>query len=360
MCNRFLSGRISSMSSAFNPRSAADSGPTIAKSSSVTAAGAAALAQIRPFSDFPSGSMIASSPSSVLCRGPSHFLAYPSSSGRLSSSRRERTFARRLAARFHRAPQARPPDPGRRRGTRNHRPAARNRLSDTNRKRRFLTWPVQRFWTGDYSLLYSHMLLGAAGFVLLICCANVASLQLARSTLRGREMAIRAAMGARPARVIRQLITESLLIAGLGAAVGLLVSNWALHIVKAGVPGEMRQYMPGWADIGLSGRALLFALAVTLLSGIVAGLAPALRSGRASLTDSLKDGGIAVSSGRGRRRLRGVLVVAEIALATVLVLGAGLMVRSFRESLNGRTRMEPATLLTLRLSRAMPGSMTKS
>ena len=221
---------------------------------------------------------------------------------------------------------------------------------DTHKNRRFLAWPVQRFWTNDYSLQFSRMLFGAAFFVLLICCANVANLQLARSTSRGRELAIRVALGAGRIRVIRQLITESLLLAGLGAAVGLLASDWALHIIKAGVPGEMRQYMPGWADMGLNPRALLFALLATLLSGVVAGLAPALRSSRPDLAESLKDGGIAASSGRGRRRIRGVLVVAEIALATVLVLGAGLMVRGFRAGLDVGARMEPATLLTLHLS----------
>ena len=221
---------------------------------------------------------------------------------------------------------------------------------DSNKNRRFMAWPVQRFWTGDYAAQYSRMLLGAAIFVLLICCANVANLQFARMARRGREIAIRAAIGAGRMRVIRQLLTESLLLAGLGAVVGLQISGWALHIIKAAVPGEMRQYMPGWAEIGLDSRALWFAMAVALLSGVLAGLAPALRSARFDLAESLKEGGGGAPAGRGKQRIRNLLVTAEIALATVLLLGAGLMVRSFRTSIGGGEVLEPDSLLTLRVS----------
>jgi hypothetical protein len=156
-----------------------------------------------------------------------------------------------------------------------------NQHPDSNKNRRFLAWPVQRFWTGDYARQYSQMLLGAAIFVLLICSANVANLQFARSSRRGREIAIRAAIGAGRLRVIRQLITESLLLAGLGAALGLLVSTCSPHIIKAGVPVEMRQYMPGWEDIGLNLRALLFALTATLVSSL-----SSLRAGRFRSSDT--------------------------------------------------------------------------
>jgi putative ABC transport system permease protein len=219
-----------------------------------------------------------------------------------------------------------------------------------DKNRRFMAWPVQRFWTGDYAAQISQMLLGAAIFVLLICCVNVGNLQFARVSRRGREIAIRAAIGAGRVRVIRQLLTEVLLLAGLGAVVGLQISGWVLHIIKAGVPAEMRQYMPGWAEIGLNERALVFALLATLLCGAVAGLAPALRSARRDLADSLKDGGFAASAGRGRQRLRSALVAGEIAMATVLLLGAGLMVRGFRGLIDSGAALEPDSLLTLRVS----------
>jgi predicted permease len=220
----------------------------------------------------------------------------------------------------------------------------------SNRNRRFQAWPVQRFWTGDYAAQYSQMLLGAAIFVLLICCANVANLQFARSSGRSREIAIRAAVGAGRSRVLRQLITESLLLAGLGAIAGVQVSGWALQVIKAGVPAAMRQYMPGWADIGLNPRALLFALGATLISGVIAGLAPALQSSRSNLTECLKEAGSAASAGRGRRGIRSFLVAGEIALATALVIGAGMMVQSFRANLDSGAAMDPDSLLTLRLS----------
>ncbi|HEY3837078.1 MAG TPA: ABC transporter permease, partial [Bryobacteraceae bacterium] len=221
---------------------------------------------------------------------------------------------------------------------------------DSNKGRRFMAWPVQRFWTGDYAEQYSRMLLGAAIFVLLICCANVANLQFARVSRRRREIAIRSAIGAGRLRVIRQLLTESLLLTGLGAIAGLQVSEWALHVIKAGVPAEMRQYMPGWSEIGLDARALLFALIATALTGVMAGLAPSLRSGRPDIGHSLKEGGSVASSGPDRQRVRRLLVAGEIALATVLLLGAGLMVRSFRSSIAGGVALEPDSLLTLRVS----------
>jgi putative ABC transport system permease protein len=203
---------------------------------------------------------------------------------------------------------------------------------------------------GDYVAQQVRMLLGAALFVLLIACANVANLQFARGTARWREIAVRISLGAGRGRLLRQLITESMVLAAAGGAAGLFFAQWGLRLIKAGVPSEMRQYMAGWEAIGLNASALAVTLAAAILSGIVAGLAPAWRCSRPNLTESLKEGGSGSSSGRGRHRLRTVLVAGEIALATILLVGAGLMVHTFRASLSAGRDLEPATLLTFRLA----------
>jgi putative ABC transport system permease protein len=213
-----------------------------------------------------------------------------------------------------------------------------------------MAWPVHRYLMGDYVAQQVRMLLGAALFVLLIACANVANLQFARGTARWREVAVRISLGAGRRRVVRQLIAESLVLAVTGGAAGLLFAAWGLRLIKAGVPAEMRQYMAGWEDIGLNASALAVTLAAAVLSGILAGLAPAWRCSRPNLTESLKEGGSGSSSGRGRHRLRTVLVACEVALATILLVGAGLMVRTFRASLSAGRNLEPTTLLTFRLA----------
>ena len=220
---------------------------------------------------------------------------------------------------------------------------------DSNRDRRFVAWPMHRYMGGDYIPVYEAMLFGAALFVLLIACANVANLQFARGMGRWREVAVRAALGAGRRRIVRQLVTESLLIALAAAVFGLLAARFGLQAIKAGIPAEMRRYMTGWEDIGLSLRALAVAFAAAAASGILAGLAPAWRCSRPNLIDSLKEGGRA---GLGRRasRLRNLLVTAEMALAVVLLTGSGLMVRSFYGMVAGRASFDPSHLLTLRLN----------
>jgi putative ABC transport system permease protein len=145
------------------------------------------------------------------------------------------------------------------------------------------------------------------------------------------------------------MLTESVVLASVGAVLGLAVAKWMLVVLKAGVPAEMRHYMAGWEDIGLSGHALGFALAAALGSGIVAGAAPALRCLKVNLTDSLKEGGPGLSA-VGRSRWRSVLVAGEIALATVLLTGSVLMVRGFRALAAGGTELHPTTILTMRLA----------
>jgi len=168
------------------------------------------------------------------------------------------------------------------------------------------------------------LLLGAAGFVLLIACANVANLLLARGAARQKEFAIRAALGAVRARLVRQLITESVSLAVLGGVGGMFVAWWGVDTVLAFGPGNL----PKQAEIGFDGRVLVFALAVSVLTALIFGLAPALRFSKPDLQETLKEGGRA-GDGSAPHRLRNVLVVSEIALALTLLIGAGLLVRSF-------------------------------
>jgi putative ABC transport system permease protein len=221
---------------------------------------------------------------------------------------------------------------------------------ETNKNRRFMVWPALKFLTDPMTRQYLIMTLGSALFVLLIACVNVANLQFARATGRLREVAVRTALGAGRGRIIAQLLTESALLSLMGAAFGLAVAKWGVDVMKAGMPPEIERYILGWKDIQLDSRALLFTLAAAILSGILAGLTPAWQSSRPNLTGALKEGGRGTSSGRGRHRLRNILVGAEIALAVVLLVGAGLMVRGFRTLLDYGARLEPSTLLTMRLA----------
>jgi len=188
------------------------------------------------------------------------------------------------------------------------------------------------------------ILLGTVALVLLIACANVANLLLARAATRNREMAIRTALGAGRARLLRQLLTESVLLAVAGAALGLVLAAWAIDALVGLAPVGT----PHLVDVGLDARVLLFTVALALGTGLAFGLMPALSASRPDLHDSLKDGTRGTSAARGR--LRKALVIAEVALSMVLLVGTGLMVRSFMRLRGVDPGFEPERALTLSVS----------
>jgi len=190
------------------------------------------------------------------------------------------------------------------------------------------------------------VLLGAVAFVLLIGCANVANLLLARAASRKKEIAVRTALGASRPRVIRQLFVESMLLGICGGAVGVLLAGWGLRAIKAVIPEKF----PRVGYIGIDGWVLGFATVVAFATSIIFGLAPALQTSKSDLTESLKEGSRGSAEGLGHSRLRGLLVVSEIALSVVLLAGAGLMIRSFLRLENTSLGFNPDHVLTMELS----------
>lgn len=185
------------------------------------------------------------------------------------------------------------------------------------------------------------ILLGAVSFVLLIACANVANLLLARATARQKEIAIRTALGAARWRIIRQLLTESFLLAGAGAALGLLLAYWTMDLARVYASAHIATLRP----VAIDGWVLAFTIAVSLVTGLLFGMAPAYQSARSEVNESLKDGSRA-SSGRARNRFRNALVVFESALAIVLLAGACLLLRSFFQLRNTDKGFQPEGALT--------------
>jgi putative ABC transport system permease protein len=194
-------------------------------------------------------------------------------------------------------------------------------------------------------------MMGAVSFVLLIACANVASLMLARAGARQREIAVRAALGAGRGRIVRQLLTESVIVALMAGALGVLVASWGLDLIDASIPpGDQVPYFIYWS---IDRPTLIFTLAVSFATGILFGLAPALQAARGGLQAALNEGGRGGALGGRRSRLRSVLVVGEVALSLVLLVGAALFTRSFLNIQRASGGFDTAPLMTMRFY--MPG-----
>ncbi len=194
----------------------------------------------------------------------------------------------------------------------------------TNANKSLFLTPLQERLIGNVRLTLLT-LLGAVGCVLLIACANVANLLLARASARGREIAVRSALGASRGRVVRQLLTESLALASIGASGGMLLAKGGMKLLVA----ISADYLPRADEVRIDATVFGFTLAVAFLTGLLFGLAPALQSARLDLTEALKEGGRGAGSGARRHRTLNLLVVGEVALAMVLLIGAGLLINSF-------------------------------
>jgi predicted permease len=212
--------------------------------------------------------------------------------------------------------------------------------------------PLREVFIGDIrpALL---VLLGAIGMVLLLACANVANLLLARASARRKELAIRKSIGAGRGRLVQQLLTENLVLAAAGGALGLLFANWGLKALTAAIPAQMRGTLPFLDDLGLHWGMLAFTGAVSLATGVLFGLSPALRSAKVSL-GAVLESGHRTTGGREHLRLRHALLVAEVAISLVLLTGAGLMMKSTARLLAVSPGFDPSHLLTLEI--ALPPS----
>jgi putative ABC transport system permease protein len=199
----------------------------------------------------------------------------------------------------------------------------------------------------DFTRPLLSVLVVMAAFLLLIACANVANLLFARATTRQKEISIRAALGATRWRVVRQLMTESLLLSGLAGLAGLFLATWAIDLIKVSLPPEVARFVAGWKEIGINGGVLAFTLTVAVLTIFVFSLVPALQAARVDLNGTLKEGGRSPGTDSRGRRTRNFLVVSQIALALVLLVGAGLMIKGFWRNLDIFQGAAPRSILTL-------------
>jgi putative ABC transport system permease protein len=209
--------------------------------------------------------------------------------------------------------------------------------------------PLLKQVVGEIDLAL-YVLLATVGFVLLIACANVANLLLARATVRQKEIAIRAAVGASRARIARQLLTESALLALTGGMLGMVIALGAVEALRAFGP----ENIPRLNEIGVDGRVVAFTFFISMLTGIVFGLAPALRASRVDLNETLKEGGRGADRGHGRHMTRKLLVVFEVALSLIVLICAGLLIRSYRRVVNAHPGFDSRNVHAMRLS--LPGA----
>ncbi|MEX2281498.1 MAG: ABC transporter permease [Gemmatimonadota bacterium] len=219
------------------------------------------------------------------------------------------------------------------------------RFQQTNDKLTFTAQPLTDVLLGDVrGPLF--VLMGAVGFVLLVACANVANLLLARATARESELAVRAALGAGRGRLIRQLLTESLVLSGIGAGGGLLLAWWATRALVAAAPAEL----PRIDRVSIDATVVFFTIGIAALTGVLFGVLPALQATGERLSRSLREGGRGALSGARGKRIRSSLVVIEMALAVVLLVGAGLLIRSFLELTKVDPGFQPERAVAFRIS----------
>jgi putative ABC transport system permease protein len=216
---------------------------------------------------------------------------------------------------------------------------------NTNTGRSVGVFPILEDAVREYKSA-SLMMMAAVAFVLLIACANVANLTLARAAGRMKEVALRLALGASRGRIIRQLLTESVILAVMGGAIGALLAGWGVEAFKITLPEEAPGLMPGYSHLGVNSRVLVYTLIVSVVTGILFGLAPAIQASKPDLNETLKEGG-GKTSGGGRHRLRAALVVAEISMSLVLLTGAGLLMKNFLAILKINPGFKTDNVLTM-------------
>src|SRR5205807_6900472 len=188
------------------------------------------------------------------------------------------------------------------------------------------------------------------GLLLLIACANVANLMLARATNRAREFAVRGALGATSGRLVRQLLTESLLLFFFGGAAGVFFGLWGMRWIESQIPGHIRGYLVNYGHADLDSTTLGFTLGITLLCGLIFGLAPAHQNSKLNLSSTLKEASAQATGAKGSARLRRIFVAAEIALAVVVLISATLLVKSFMISVRSSPGYNPANLMVAQLA----------
>ncbi len=214
--------------------------------------------------------------------------------------------------------------------------------------------------SGDLTASFTRMTICFVLFLLFIACLNVANLQLAKVLARTREMAVRLAMGASRARLLRQTLAESVLTALIGAACGLLIAVWSLDLIKSNMPPEVERWLPGWSSMGLNGWVLFWTACTAVAAGLVSGIGPALWLSRTPVAANLHESGRSATGSAGRQRLRTILVVTETALALVLLVGASLTVKGFRAIGQLPVSIDPARVLTFRVDLPLTHYTSKS